>query len=86
MSGNGATVWTRRGAISARIDAIPIARERGYVVRPAKDGTIEVIRLADGVSLFTTRASGDPVPYVVPGGGYILVPAGRTMKIITVGE
>jgi outer membrane protein assembly factor BamB len=86
LDASGKTVWSRRGAISGRIDDIPVDRDRGYVVRPAKDGTVEMIRLTDGTSLFSTQGARDPVAWVAPGGGYILVPAGRTMKIITVGE
>jgi hypothetical protein len=80
VGGNGARVWTRAGPQSENRDLV-FNPERGWVLWSAKDGTVELIRISDGASLYKTVADRNPKPLMA--GGYLLVPSGRTLKIVT---
>jgi hypothetical protein len=55
----GTVVWERLGEKSAR-ERFELGRDAGVVLWPAKDGTVEVIRLNDGTSLWKQKLGGDP--------------------------
>jgi hypothetical protein len=55
----GTVVWERLGEKSSR-ERFEVGREVGIVLWPAKDGTVEVIRLNDGTSLWKQKLGGDP--------------------------
>jgi hypothetical protein len=79
---SGARVWSRPGPQSDRRRHI-LNAERGWVVWSARDGTVEIIRMTDGMSLYKTMADRNPAPTTAGGGRYLLVPSGKTLKIIT---
>lgn len=81
---DGATVWTRRGVPSQRTsDESHLEAAQGYVVWAARDGTVEIIRVTDGTSLYSTTADRDPTPVTTADGRHVLIPVGQTLKILS---
>jgi outer membrane protein assembly factor BamB len=79
---NGQVVWTRKGQESeyARVSVLA----QGVVVWPTQDGTVELIDLPSGTSLHTTTGNPKPRIGVDRLRGRVLVPQGKTIRILTV--
>lgn len=79
---NGQVLWVRKGEQSENAAVAVLAQ--GVVVWPTQDGTVELIDLASGTSLHTT--SGNPKPRIGVDRvlGRVLVPQGKTIRILTV--
>jgi hypothetical protein len=76
-------VWSRAGRESE--NAEPTVLQQGVVVWPTQDGTVELIDLATGHSLHTAMGNAKPDVGVDAIAGHVLVPQGKTMRILTVG-
>ena len=81
---DGHALWTRKGRLSENADFEILAQE--VVVWPTQDGKVEFIALTSGASLYT--ATGDDKPHigVDTAAGRVLVPQGKTLKILTIGS
>jgi outer membrane protein assembly factor BamB len=79
---DGKVVWTRKGEL-AEDAAVEILPQRA-VVWVTRNGTVELIDLASGTSLHTTKGNQKPRIGLDPAGGRVLVPEGKTLKVLTV--
>lgn len=75
----GAVVWDRKGEVSERQS--PIVRG-GIVVWAAKNGEVEVIKRADGSSLWKTKVDGNPRAWMNGEGTYVAVPGGGKVAVV----
>jgi len=80
---DGQVVWQRSGERSenARVDILA----QGVVVWPTQDGKVELIDLATGTSLHSTTGNKKPYIGIDVDNGRVLVPQGKTIKLLAVG-
>lgn len=78
----GQVLWTRKGEKSefARIAIL----NQGVVVWPMKNGKVELIGLRSGSTLHTATGNTKPRAGIDYAGGHVLVPSGKSIKILTV--
>ena len=81
-SPTGQVLWTRKGEKSEFASVAILSQ--GVVVWPMKNGKVELIGLRTGASLHTATGNSKPRAGVDYAGGHVLVPSGKSLKILTV--
>ncbi len=81
---DGRVAWTRKGELNPDDEWLEEILPQRVVLWITKDGTVELIDLASGARLHTVKGNPKGRIGLDPDAGRVLVPEGKTLKVLTI--